>query len=175
LSASRASMKALQRLLHLSILTARKSIHITVAYFIPPRRIVQLLCAAARRGVDVKLILPGESDLKLTSVASRAFYPTLLREGVQLYHYRSGILHAKTMLFDGCWAILGSANLDARSFSYNYESGIGILDREVGHQMEEMFREDLESSVPVTREEIEQYPFWERLAGSMLLRFRSYL
>ncbi|MDH7500737.1 MAG: phospholipase D-like domain-containing protein [candidate division NC10 bacterium] len=174
-SSSRASMRALQRVLHWSILSARKSIYITVAYFIPPRRILQLLSRAARRGVEVKLILPGESDLKFTSLASRVFYPRLLQEGVELFHYRPGILHAKTMVFDGCWAILGSANLDARSFHYNYECGVGILDRGVGGEMTRMFQEDLKESVAVTAEETHRYPLWERAVGRMLLRFRSHL
>jgi len=174
-SSSRASMKALQRVLHLSILSARESIYITVAYFIPPRRIMELLSRAARRGVDVKLILPGESDLKLTSIASRAFYPRLLQQGVKLFHYRAGILHAKTMVFDRCWVIIGSANLDARSFSYNYECGVGILDRRIGEEMVGIFQEDLQESVVVSREETHRYPLWERALGQILLRFRSYL
>jgi len=174
-SASRASMKAFQRVLHLSLLSAQESIYITVAYFIPPRRILQLLSRAARRGVDVKLILPGESDLKLTSFASRAFYTCLLQQGVKLFHYRPGILHAKTMVFDRRWIILGSANLDARSFKYNYECGVGVLDRGVGEEMERMFQEDLGDSMAVTLEETNRYPLWERVIGKVLLRFRSYL
>lgn len=97
------------------------------------------------------------------------------REGVQIYHYQPQVLHAKTMVFDGHWTIVGSANLDARSLNYNYECGVGILDRELGNDMEEMFRQDLLESTPITEADQSAWPLHERALGTFFSWFRSYL
>lgn len=174
-SSSRKSMQALNKLLQFSIHSAKKSIHLTMAYFIPTRKFLYALLRAARRGVDVKIILPGKSDLRLIAYVSRTYYKTLLREGVQIFHYQPRILHAKTMIFDETWAIVGSANLDARSLNYNYECGVGILDENLGREMEELFRQDLLESLLITEEEQSRWPLHERALGSFFSWFRSYL
>lgn len=174
-SSSRESMRSLRHLLQYSILSARRSIYLTMAYFIPTREFLRLLVRAARRGVEVKIILPGQSDLRVVSYVSRTYYKTLCLAGVELYHYQPRVLHAKTMIFDGTWSIVGSANLDARSLNYNYECGVGILNAGVGKEMEEMFQQDLSDSRPVTLEEISSWPFHERALGTIFSWFRSYL
>ncbi len=174
-SSSRESMRSLRHLLQYSIVSARQSIHLTMAYFIPTREFLRLLVRAARRGVEVKIILPGQSDLRVVAYVSRTYYKTLCLAGVRLYHYQPRVLHAKTMIFDGTWSIVGSANLDARSLNYNYECGVGILDAGVGKEMEEMFQQDLSDSRPVTLEEISRWPFHERALGTIFSWFRSYL
>jgi len=175
LSSTRKSMQILRRLLQFSLYSARQRIHLTMAYFIPSRKFLMSLIRAARKGVDVKIILPGQSDLRLISYVSRTYYQTLLAGGVKIFHYQPRVLHAKTMVFDGEWTIVGSANLDARSFNYNYECGVGILDRGLGETMEEMFRQDLLDSNPVTQEDLRRWPFHERALGTFFSRFRSYL
>ncbi|MGB9700767.1 MAG: phospholipase D-like domain-containing protein [Thermodesulfobacteriota bacterium] len=174
-SSSRKSMQALNKLLQFSVHSARKSIHLTMAYFIPTRKFLYALLRAARRGVDVKIILPGKSDLRLIAYVGRTYYKTLMREGVQIFHYQPRILHAKTMIFDGTWAIVGSANLDARSLNYNYECGVGILDANLGKEMEELFQQDLLESIPITEEEQSRWPLHERALGTFFSWFRSYL
>lgn len=174
-SSSRKSMQALNKLLQFSVHSAQRSIHLTMAYFIPTRKFLYGLLRAARRGVDVKIILPGKSDLRLIAYVGRTYYKTLMREGVQIFHYQPRILHAKTMIFDEKWAIVGSANLDARSLNYNYECGVGILDENLGKDMEELFRQDLTESIPITKEEQSDWPLHERALGTFFSWFRSYL
>jgi cardiolipin synthase len=174
-SSSRKSMRALRQLLQFSVHAARESIHLTMAYFIPTRKFLRVLLKAARRGVDVKIILPGQSDLHWVAYASRTYYKTLLREGVQIFHYQPRVLHAKTMVFDGHWSIVGSANLDSRSLNYNYECGVGALDQGVGEEMERIFQHDLNDSVPVMEDDLSRWPLHERALGTFFSYFRSYL
>ncbi len=174
-SSSRESMRALRQLLQFSVHAALKSIHLTMAYFIPTHKFLRVLLKAARRGVDVKIILPGRSDLFWVAYASRTYYKTLIREGVQIFHYQPRVLHAKTMVFDGHWSIVGSANLDARSLNYNFECGVGILDRGVGEEMERIFQRDLQDCVAVTEEDLSRWPLHERAIGTFFSWFRSYL
>ena len=174
-SSSRKSMRALRQLLEFSVHATLKSVHLTMAYFIPTRKFLRVLVKAARRGVDVKIILPGQSDLHVVAYVSRTYYKTLLREGVQIFHYQPRVLHAKTMVFDSHWSIVGSANLDSRSLNYNYECGVGVLDRGVGEEMERIFQRDLEDSAPVTEEDLSRWPLHERALGTFFSYFRSYL
>ena len=174
-SSSRKSMRALRQLLQFSVHAAQKSIHLTMAYFIPTRKFLWVLLQAARRGVDVKIILPGQSDLRLVAYVSRTYYKTLLREGVQIFHYQPRVLHAKTMVFDGYWTIVGSANLDARSLIYNYECGVGILDPQLGEEMEGIFMHDLADSTRLTEKDLSRWPIHERALGTFFSWFRSYL
>jgi len=174
-SASRKSMRSLRQLLRFSIRSAQNSIHLTMAYFIPTRRFLYALLKAAQRGVDVKIILPGHSDLRTIAYASRTYYQTLLRAGVKIFHYQPRVLHAKTLVVDGYWSIVGSANLDARSLNYNYECGVGILDRKAGEEMEEIFQQDLRDSIAITEETLSSWPLHERALGAFFSWFRSYL
>ncbi|MGE5445225.1 MAG: phospholipase D-like domain-containing protein, partial [Ignavibacteriales bacterium] len=81
---------------------------------------------AARRGVDVKLLLPSKSDHRLVQLAAYSYYEDLLKSGVKIFRYMPGILHAKMLVVDGCFVVLGSANVDIRSFSYNFELNVNI-------------------------------------------------
>ena len=174
-SSSRRTMRSLRQLLQFSIRSAQRSLHLTMAYFIPTRQFFIALLRAARRGVEVKIILPGQSDLRLVAYVSRTYYQTLLRSGVKIFHYQPRVLHAKTMVFDGTWSIVGSANLDARSLNYNYECGVGILDPKVGEEMEAMFQQDLQDSRPITEQDLFSWPLHERALGSIFSWFHSYL
>jgi cardiolipin synthase len=147
----------------LGINEARKSNHITSAYFVPDRQIMEALCAAARRGVDVQLILPGVSDHGMVFHAGRAFYDELLENGVKIYQLQVAVLHAKTAVIDGTWSTVGSANLDRRSFQHNYELNVMVLDPAFGTSMEAAFREDLRNSKQVTLEQWRQRPLSDRL------------
>jgi cardiolipin synthase len=142
---------------------AKKSIHITSAYFVPDQQIVDALRDAAKRGVDVKLVLPGVSDHGLVMHAGRAFYEELLAGGVRIFQLQVAVLHAKTAVIDGTWSTIGSANIDRRSFIHNYELNVVILDPAFGRDMESAFSEDLRDSKEVTLEQWRQRPLSDRI------------
>jgi len=120
--------RRMRRLLYYSINHAKKLIFLTTAYFTPSRRMLETLEAAVRRGVRVRLLVPSRSDVPAASYAGRAFFSRLLKAGVEIYIYVGEILHAKTYLFDECWGIIGSTNLDFQSLRYNDEGNVGIID-----------------------------------------------
>jgi cardiolipin synthase len=125
---------------------AEKHVHLTNAYFVPDPQLLSALTSAAVRGVDVKLILPSESDSALVFHAGRAHYDQLLRAGVQIFERAGALLHAKTAVIDGVWSTVGSTNLDWRSFMDNDEVNAVILGRGFAQQMQVMFDQDLAAS-----------------------------
>lgn len=145
--------KRFRKLLYYSIRNARESIFLTTAYFVPGRRLLSLLMDASRRGVDIRILLPGISDVPAAHYAGRAFYTRLLKAGVRIYHYNRVVLHAKSYIFDGIWSIVGSANLDAQSLRWNDEGNIGIFSKEFGDRMRELFFEDLKHSTEIRLED----------------------
>ena len=147
----------------LAIQESKKTVHITSAYFVPDQQIVDALIAAARRGVDVKLVLPGVTDHGLVLHAGRAFYDQLLAGGVKIHQLQVAVLHAKTAVIDGTWSTIGSANIDRRSFIHNYELNVIILDPAFGQEMERAFSEDLRDSKEVTPAEWSRRPFTDRI------------
>jgi cardiolipin synthase len=142
---------------------AKKSIHLTVAYFAPDVQILDQLLRAARRGVDVKMIFPGISDASLAYYAGRSFYEDLLSAGVRIFELQASVLHAKTGVIDGAWSTVGSANIDIRSFLHNSEINVVVLDLGFGRAMESAFDEDLKHSTEVTRAQWDQRSAGERL------------
>ena len=147
----------------LAIQESKKSVHITSAYFVPDQQIIDALGAAARRGVDVRLVLPGVTDHGLMLHAGHAFYEQLLANGVKIFHLQVAVLHAKTAVIDGTWSTIGSANIDRRSFLHNYELNIIVLDPAFGQDMEAAFSEDLRDSKPVSREAWSRRPWIDRI------------
>jgi cardiolipin synthase len=129
--------------------SAETSVHLTNAYFVPDPQLLAALEAAARRGVDVTLILPSHTDSGLVFHAGRGRYDELLRAGVKIYERRTVILHSKTALIDGVWATVGSTNLDWRSFLHNQEVNAVVLGPEFGTQVQAMFDRDLAASDPI--------------------------
>ena len=146
-----------------SITEAKKSIHITSAYFVPDQQIVDALANAARRGVDVRLVLPGVSDHSMIRYAGQGFYDQLLKAGVKIFELQIAVLHAKTAVIDGGWSTIGSANIDRRSFLHNYELNVVVLDPAFGRDMESAFNEDLRDSKPVTLEQWKHRPWMDRI------------
>ena len=130
----------------LALASARHSIHITNPYFVPDEKMIDTLLAAAKRGVEIKLLIPGAIDHNLVRQASRSEFGRLLESGVQIYEYRPALLHAKTMVVDGIWATVGSTNLDHRSFSLNDELNVAIYDVATAQKLELIFAEDLSNS-----------------------------
>lgn len=147
----------------LAINAAEKSVHITCAYFVPDVQILKALTDAARRGVDVKMILPGVLESGLVFHAGRSFYADLLASGVRVYELQIAVLHAKTAVIDRIWSTVGSTNIDMRSFLHNYELNAVVLDPEFGLALESAFEEDLRYSIEMTAEHWDQRPLADRL------------
>src|ERR1700682_5545971 len=122
-----------ERFLALSIAGARKTLYISNSYFVPGENFMNLLLAAARRGVDVRVLtVSGKTDVKTTWYAGRTYYEKLLEGGVRIYEYQPTMMHAKSMVVDGMWSDIGSMNFDNRSLSFNDESLLVALDRRGG-------------------------------------------
>jgi cardiolipin synthase len=165
----------MRRLLYYSINNAQKSIYLTTAYFIPSMRLLYILERAAARNIDVKLLLPGISDIPSVYFAGRAFYSRLLRAGIEIYSYNGVILHAKSSVFDSTWTIIGSANLDFQSLRRNDEGNVGIMDQGFGRQMTEVFFDDLTRAEKITLDQWMKRPFHEKVREFFFALFRTRL
>jgi len=142
----------------ISIVSAEKSIWISNAYFVPDSDTLRALEGAVRRGVDVRVIVPGEhTDVPIVRQASRLFYERLLKHGIRVFEYQPTMMHAKTMVVDGIWSTIGSSNFDERSFRLNDEVNVNVYDEGIAGKLEEMFREDLAKS-----EEVREYKWLKR-------------
>ena len=156
---------AAERFLALSIAGARKTLYVTNAYFAPDENFVTLLVRAARRGVDVRLLLSGtRTDVRLARSAGRARYETLLTAGVRVYEWQPSTLHAKTFVVDGLWSSVGTMNFDNRSLALNDEVTLLVLDPQFGRRMEAIFLDDLRHAREITVDEFRQRPWTERMA-----------
>lgn len=152
---------------------SKKSIHLTAAYFVPDRQIVESLIAAAKRGVDVQLVLPGVSDHGFIKHAGESFYHELLAGGVRIHQLQVAVLHAKTTVIDGMWSSIGSANIDRRSFIHNYEVNVVVLDPAFARDMEAAFREDLRHSKEIKLDDWKRRP-WSDRVREMMARLTEY-
>jgi cardiolipin synthase len=156
---------AAERFFALSIGAARKTLYITNAYFAPDGNFIDLLTAAAQRGVDVRILTAGpRTDVNVVRFAGRAWYETLLRSGVRIYEWQPTTLHAKTFVVDSMWSTVGSMNFDNRSMALNDESNLMVLDRAVGDQMHRIFLEDLQQAREITLESFRARSWFQRIA-----------
>jgi cardiolipin synthase len=121
---------------------ARHSLDLTMAYFAPSDVLIGELIRAARRGVRVRLMLPGQCDVRMVRFAARSFYETLLSAGIEVWERQAAVLHAKTMVVDQRTTVIGSLNLDYRSIEYNCELSAVIRNAEFGMQMGALFEHD---------------------------------
>lgn len=167
--------RRMRKLLYYSIANAKESIFLTTAYFTPSRRMLDCLEEAVRRGVEVKLLLPGLSDVPAAYYTARAFFARLLKAGVRVFEYQGEVLHAKSYIFDGCWSVVGSANLDFQSLRWNDEGNVGILNEGFGRKMTSVFNEDLAHSVEIREEEWLKRPLWEKIKERFFALFRRRL
>lgn len=127
----------------LAIAGASESVTIASPYFVPGPRVIRSLLRAAGRGVRVRLLLPHKSDVPLVRLVSRTYYAQLLRNGIEICEMNSAVLHAKVLLIDGNWTMVGSANMDLRSFHRNYELNVVVDSQFFGAQVEQMLEFDL--------------------------------
>jgi cardiolipin synthase A/B len=145
-----------------AITFAERSIHLTNAYFIPDDQIMDAFTDAARRGVDVKIILPSTSDSSMAINAARYNYSELLKAGVKIYERRNALLHAKTAVIDDVWSTVGSTNLDYWSLLSDDEVNAVILSREFAVEMEKMFAGDLAESDEIRLDKWKNRPLLQK-------------
>ena len=143
--------------------TAQHKIIITTPYFIPDESLQNALCSTAYRGVEVVMIFPRRNDSWIVGAASRSYYADLLNAGVKIYEFEGGLLHTKSVTVDGEITLIGSANMDRRSFDLNYENNVLYYDREMTGIMQERQKQYLNSSVHVTAEEVAGWTLVRRL------------
>jgi cardiolipin synthase len=131
---------------------------------------MEALKRAAKRGVDVRLVLPSQSDSAILLYAARSYYEDLLESGVKVYERQSRFLHAKSAMVDGVWCTIGSTNLDWRSLVYNDELNAVVLSPDFGKQLRRIFDDDFDRSKLITREDWAKRPFADRIreAGAKL-------
>jgi cardiolipin synthase len=138
----------------LSFLAARRKLYIASPYFVPDRHSREAVARLAREGVDVRILLPDEhTDAKPIRQASHSYYEELLTAGVRIWEYQPTMMHCKMLVVDGCWTVVGSANMDIRSKELNEENALGILDAGLGGAVESSFLADLERSREIRLDE----------------------
>ena len=147
----------------LSFANARRRLWISNSYFIPDARLREAVMDAARRGVDVRILVPGNhTDAVPVQLAGRTLYGSLLEAGVRIWEFRPAMMHAKTAVVDDLWSIVGSANLDERSMELNEENVVGVADRDFAAQIVSGLEADFTRSREVTLESWRRRPLWER-------------
>lgn len=158
----------------IAIAAAEKSILITNPYCTPTPDLVYLLAEAVKRGVDVKLIIPGKhNDVPATQSAGNASYGKLLEAGVKIYKYKPTMIHSKTMVVDSLFSMFGTSNLDPRSSQINEEIDVTIYDEGFGEAMDRIFMDDLKASEPYLMEEFKSRSLKERFMEWVMIPFRS--
>jgi cardiolipin synthase len=151
-------------MIHFAAITrAERRVWLTTPYFVPDPALNMALESAALRGVDVRLLLPGKNDQPIVQYAARSFYLELLEAGVGIYEYGADTtLHSKTATVDGCWATVGSANLDRRSFRLNFEANAVAYGHLLARQLERAFERDLARARPVVLADFRRRPLIQR-------------
>ena len=132
-----------------AIRNAEQRIQMATAYFVPTQKEIDDLVADAKRGVDIRLLLPGESDSDLALTVGRSYYRQLLEAGVKIFETRNEVLHSKVAVIDGVWTIIGSSNFDRRSVLFNDEVDAVVLGANTGQQIEAMFEDDFKDATPI--------------------------
>src|SRR5665213_1821059 len=146
-----------------AIRSAGTRIEVTAAYFAPTHQEQRALIHAARRGVQVRLLLPSHSDSFPALAVQRSHYAALLRGGVKIFESDDGILHSKTVVMDGVWSFVGSSNFDHRSVLFNDEVDAVVIGNQTGDQMQQFFEQDLQHAKPIDQENWSRRPVSERL------------
>ena len=147
---------------------AQHEVVISTPYFVPDATVLDALCATAWRGVQLTLITPARNDSAFVAAASRSYYHRLLQAGVQIYEFTPGLLHAKTLCVDGQVTLLGSTNLDLRSFDLNFENNVLLQSAAVTRAIRARQNDYLRQSVPITMAQVLAWPRWRRIWNNLL-------
>jgi len=167
--------RAIRRAYLSRIANAKRSVCITNSYFIPDARTRRVLGQAAKRGVDVRVMIPGKSDSVPARCAGRRLYGRLLQAGIKLFEWQRSILHSKTAIIDGEWCTVGTYNLDYRSWRFNLEVVAAIEDAAVAGAMEQRFNEDLQQAERISYEQWRRRPLFVRVLDRFFYLFRKML
>ncbi len=143
--------------------SAQRELFITTPYYVPDEAMQVALCASGHRGVETTIILPARNDSFVVQAASRSYYAELLAAGVRIFEFQGGLLHTKSLTLDGEITLIGSANMDRRSFDLNYENNILLYDSAMTNEMRRRQDTYLADSHPVTAEMVAQWPLAYRL------------
>jgi cardiolipin synthase len=170
----RARRGIIREYLH-QIRQAHDYIWIANSYFVPDRRVVRALTRAARRGIDVRVLLPGTSDVPMVNHASRAMWRRLLDSGVRIYQWQINMLHSKTAVVDGFWSTIGTFNLDHLSLRFNLEVNVSVMDGRFAQRMRDSFEQDFDVSYEVDRVSFRYRSLGDRLLEAFFYRFRRFL
>jgi cardiolipin synthase len=154
---------------------AEHRIFITTAYFIPDQQILEALLRASRRGVNVRVIVPEDSNHVVSDWLSRGFYSAMLRAGVTVLLYQNAMIHAKTATIDGEWSTIGTANIDRLSLTGNYEINLEIVDSGLAATMEHVFEVDSSNCRILTEEEWQSRHVVARVSEAILAPLRPFL
>lgn len=155
---------AAERFLALSIAGSTRTLYVANSYFVPDDDFRDLLIAAAKRGVDVRVLTASdETDVRVTWYAGRSRYESLLNGGVRLYEYQPSMMHAKTMVADGIWGTIGSMNFDNRSLAFNNETNLVVWDRDFGAVLDSTYHNDLRYAREIKLSEFTKRPWTARL------------
>lgn len=150
-------------------------IWLTHAYFIPDQDFVDAINAAARRGVDVRLLIPAKSNHIVADWISRGYFSQLLNAGVRIFRFKDAMVHAKTATIDGNWSTVGTANIDRLSMTGNYEVNVEIIDPGMARAMEQIYEVDLSNSAELTRDEWDSRDIYRRFTEAVLSPLRPLL
>lgn len=159
-----------------AIRNAREYIYITTPYFVPTHRLLRSINSAARRGVDVRILLPEKSDhYPALDLGARSYFNTLLEAGVHIFLYEGNIIHSKTAVIDGTWATVGSMNFDSVSLLYNYEANIVSTEKEFATEVASHFATDIGSTREITLAEWKGRFFIEKIPEYLIKIVRRFL
>jgi cardiolipin synthase A/B len=162
-------IRPLRTLLLAAIIEAERSITISTGYFVPTPPLQEALCAAATRGVKVRLLVAGAATYWYTLWAGRSFYSELLRLGAEVYEYAGGLFHAKVLVVDECWSLVGTPNFDVRSLDLNFEVAVAFSDEGIARELEQHFQTDLKRSKRIDPEQWAKRSAW-RVRGENFCR-----
>ena len=169
LSSPESGASAVRTFYYLSIAAARRSIDIANPYFVPDQGAIDLLVAARRRGVRVRIMVAGiHNDNFMARQNSVRLYGPLLKEGIEIYEYNHTMLHQKTMVVDGVWSTVGTTNFDSRSFAHNEENNVCVCDAALAKKLEEIFVSDITGCDPVTLEAWQKRPIMHKVVQGVV-------
>ena len=154
--------RAIRRLYSKAFESATRNVVMTVPYFVPPKRVLDVMRRRSLEGVEIKILVPRNSDVAFADWIREGLYPSLMDDGVEFHEYLGRVLHAKTMVFDDQLAVVGSANFDFLSISMNWELGVVVDDPKVVKQLMDQYQLDLSKSEAVEWDWAEQRPLWRR-------------
>jgi cardiolipin synthase len=150
------------------LFAARREVIVTTPYYVPNESLHGALCTTAYRGVDTTIVFPARNDSWIVGAASRSYYADLLGAGVRIHEYEGGLLHTKSLTVDGEVTLIGSANMDRRSFDLNYENNILFYDPAMTDTVRKRQHEYLARSHPVTKEAVAAWPRSRRLWNNLI-------